>query len=71
MTDSVLTETAKTEKKWKYAQAPPSASVAALADALQVDEPIAWLLCHRKVCSFEQARDFFVPILASSTTPSS
>lgn len=69
MTDSVLTETAKTEKKWKYAQAPPSASVAALADALQVDEPIAWLLCHRKVCSFEQARDFFRPDLGKLHDP--
>jgi len=65
----VLTETAKTEKKWKYAQAPPSASVAALADALQVDEPIAWLLCHRKVCSFEQARDFFRPDLGKLHDP--
>lgn len=69
MTDPVLTETAKTEKKWKYAQAPPSASVAALADALQVDEPIAWLLCHRKVCSFEQARDFFRPDLGKLHDP--
>lgn len=69
MTDSVLTETAKTEKKWKYAKAPPSASVAALADALQVDEPIAWLLCHRKVCSFEQARDFFRPDLGKLHDP--
>jgi single-stranded-DNA-specific exonuclease len=67
--DSVLTETAKSEKKWKYAQEPPLASVAALADALQVDEPIAWLLCHRKVCTFEQARDFFRPDLGKFHDP--
>jgi single-stranded-DNA-specific exonuclease len=69
MPDSVLTETTKSEKKWKYAQAPPSASVAALSEALQVDEPIAWLLCHRNVCSFEQARDYFRPDLSKLHDP--
>ncbi|MBM3918448.1 MAG: single-stranded-DNA-specific exonuclease RecJ [Sphingomonadales bacterium] len=63
MSEPVLIETAKSEKIWKYAKAPPLASVAVLAEALQVDEAIAWLLCHRKVCSFEQARDYFRPDL--------
>lgn len=65
----MLTETVKSDKNWKYVQAPPSTYVAALAKALQVDEPIAWLLCHRKVCTFEQARDYFRPDLGKLHDP--
>ena len=64
-----MTESQKLEKSWKFAEGPPTSEVEALAEALQVDEPIAWLLCHRKVCSFEQAREYFRPDLTKLHDP--
>lgn len=65
----MVTESQKLEKSWKFAEGPPTSEVEALAEALQVDEPIAWLLCHRKVCSFEQAREYFRPDLTKLHDP--
>ncbi|WMI69113.1 single-stranded-DNA-specific exonuclease RecJ [Mangrovimonas sp. YM274] len=49
--------------RWTLKPKPPKEQIAALKEALQVDDIVATLLLQRNIESFEEAKDFFRPSL--------
>lgn len=49
--------------RWIYRPEPEASQVKALAEAIKVDESLAYLLVQRNICNFEEAHLFFRPKL--------